>query len=166
MEASVSEIHQYPLRPDGYYEPLFSTAESRREIAEHLLRAPWLSRASEMRVKSGSGAAAHTAEEPIRIQRHADGCVEVLRPGARRCSWRRRRVLEVLARWREVSRWWSDDDKIDRLVFRVRVAGQSPLGHSPFEGGVVDLALDRSGARSGARSGVRSGGWTLTGIVD
>jgi hypothetical protein len=157
VEVTVTEIHEYPLRPVGFVEPLFATPESRHEIAEHLLGAPWLSRASEMRVKSGSGAAAHTAEEPIRIQRHADGRVEVLRPGARRCSWRRRRVLEVLARWREVSRWWSDDDKIDRLVFRVRVAG-----HSPFEGGVVDLALDRSGARSGNRSG----GWTLTGIVD
>lgn len=161
MEASVSEIHQYPLRPDGYYEPLFSTAESRREIAEHLLRAPWLSRASEMRVKSGCSGAAHTAEEPVRIQRHADGRVEILRPRARRCSWRRRQVVEVLMRWREVSRWWCKDEYVDRFMFRVMVAGHSP-GHGPMGGGVVDLALDRSGAQSGTRSG----GWTLAGIVD
>jgi hypothetical protein len=44
--ASVSEIHRYPLRPEGVEEPLFSTQEFRREIADHLLRAPWLSRAS------------------------------------------------------------------------------------------------------------------------
>lgn len=48
MEASLAEIHRYPLRPDGFGEPLFPTHESRRAVAEHLVRAPWLSRASEI----------------------------------------------------------------------------------------------------------------------
>ena len=46
MEASVSEIHCYPLRPEGFEEPLFPTRESRLAVLDHLLRAPWLSRAS------------------------------------------------------------------------------------------------------------------------
>lgn len=142
METSVSDIHCYPSRPQGYCEPLFPTAESRAEIAEHLLCAPWLSRASNVPEKSGS--AAHCTEEPVRIERYAGGRVEIVRTGVRRCSWRRRRVVEVLARWREVRSWWSDEDQVDRLLFRVVVAG----------GGIVDLARDRSG------------GWTLTGVVD
>ena len=47
MEASVSEIHRYPLRPDGFEEPLFPTRESRLEVLDHLLQSSWLSRASE-----------------------------------------------------------------------------------------------------------------------
>lgn len=158
MEVSVSEIHRYPLRPSGYVEPLFATEESRREIAEHLLGAPWLSRASEMPGKSGS--AVHSAQEPIRLLRQAGGRVEIVRPRARRCvnghpsrcasgrPWRRRRVVEVLARWREVRSWWSEEERVDRILFRVVVDG----------GGIIDLALERSGPRSGE--------WTITGIVD
>ena len=56
-------------------------------------------------------------------------------------------------RWRDVRSWWSDDERVDRLLFRVIVSGHSPLG-----GAIVDLALDRSGARSGE--------WTLVGVVD
>ncbi len=55
---SVSEIHAYPSRPEGFEEPLFPTAESNRKIAEHLLEAPWLFRASELERKTGG--AAHT----------------------------------------------------------------------------------------------------------
>ena len=86
MEVSVSEIHRYPLRPSGFVEPLFATEESRREIAEHLLGAPWLSRASEMPEKSGS--AVHSAEEPVRLLRYKqDGRqAEIVRPRARRCA--------------------------------------------------------------------------------
>ena len=40
MKASVSQIHSYPLRPEGFEEPLFPTLESRRAVAEHLLQAP------------------------------------------------------------------------------------------------------------------------------
>lgn len=142
MEATVSEIHEYPSRPEDFCEPLFITPESRQEIAEHLLAASWLSRASEMEEKSGS--TAHCTEEPVRVQRYADGRVEIVRTGMHRCSWRRQRVVEVLARWREVKSWWSDDAQVDRLQFRVVVA----------DGSIVDLAVDRSRL------------WTLTGVVD
>jgi hypothetical protein len=50
---SVSEAHAYPLRPPSFEEPLFSTAESRRTVVEHLLNAQWLSRASELRSHTG-----------------------------------------------------------------------------------------------------------------
>ena len=168
MEATVSEIHSYPLRPDGFVEPLFETPESQREIANHLLRAPWLSRASEMPEKSGSAAhsAAHSAEEPVQLRRcgggyasgYASWCargqvktrgkVEIVRPRARRCGWQRRRVIQVLMRWREIRSWWLEEERVDRFLFRVVVDG----------GGIVDLALERSGPRSGE--------WTITGIVD
>lgn len=142
MEATVSEIHGYPPRPQGYCEPLFPTLESRGEIAEHLLCAPWLSRASE--IEEFGGCSAHVVEEPIRIQRYAGGRVEILRTETRRCSWRRRRVVEVLMRWREVRSWWLGDQCVDRMLLRVVVSG----------GAIVDLAVDRSGV------------WTLTGVVD
>ena len=146
MEASVSEIHRYPVRPPGFVEPLFETPESRREIAEHLLRAAWLLRASEIEEKSGS--TVHATGEQVQLQRYPDGRVEIVRAGARRCSWRRRRIVEVLARWREVRSWWREDERVDRLLFRVVLS----------DGAIVDLALDRSGPRSG--------GWALAGIVD
>lgn len=142
MEASVSEIHQYPSQPEDYCEPLFATPGSRDEIAEHLLCAPWLSRASEASEKSGS--TAHCIEEPVRLQRYAGGDVEIVRTGTRRCSWRRRRVVEELARWRDVRSWWSDDDQVDRLLFRLVVTG----------GAIVDLARNSTGE------------WVLTGVVD
>lgn len=47
MEATVSEIHAYPLRPEGYAEPLFHDRNSRKEILEHLAESKWLFRASE-----------------------------------------------------------------------------------------------------------------------
>ncbi len=139
-DTSVSEIHGYPLRPPGFEEPLFPTDSSRREVAEHLLRAPWLSRASDLTVRTGT--AAHSREEPI-VLRRRNSQVVVVRPRAGERSWRRRRVIEVLARWRDVRRWWSED-RVDRLLFRVAVSG----------GAVVDLALDRTG------------GWLLVGVVD
>lgn len=141
MDVTVTEIHGYPLRPPGYTEPLFPTAESRRRVSEHLLRAPWLSRASEM--CCGSGTTARVCEEPIELRRRADR-VDVVRSQAGRGSWRRRRVVEVVARWREVRRWWSGEERVDRMCFRVLVA----------DGELVDLALDRSGA------------WSLIGVVD
>lgn len=137
---SVSEIHGYPLRPPGFEEPLFPTDSSRHEVTEHLLRAPWLSRASNL--ATGNGATAHSKEEPVVLRRRS-GQVVVLRPRAGRHSWRRRRVTEVVARWRDVRRWW-DEDRVDRLLFRVAVVG----------GAVVDLALDRAE------------GWLLVGVVD
>ena len=112
IEATVSEIHGYPLRSLGYVEPLFATPESRREISEHLLRAPWLLRASEIGEKSGS--VVHAIEEPVKLRRGTAGRVDIVRTDAlhtRRCSWRRRRVVEVLMRWREVRSWWSNEDQ-------------------------------------------------------
>ena len=61
---SVSEIHAYPLRPEGFEEPLFPTAASRREVAEHLLGAPWLVRACEV-ANRGAGEAARASAPRI-----------------------------------------------------------------------------------------------------
>jgi hypothetical protein len=73
VEASVSEIHSYPLRPEGFEEPLFPGAASKRVVAEHLLQAPWLSRASEMESKGGQ--AVHVRRESVKIKnRCGSGC--------------------------------------------------------------------------------------------
>src|SRR5215217_4764316 len=93
----VSEIHRYPSRPPGFEEPLFATRESRRAVAEHLARAPWLSRGSELR--RGSGQAVHSREEPAHVLRRADGRVYLIRRcgnGRRKGSLRERRVVKVL----------------------------------------------------------------------
>jgi hypothetical protein len=140
----VSEIHAYPSRPEGFEEPLFPTAESNRKIAEHLLQAPWLFRASELEGRAGG--AAHALEEPVEL-RSSPGRVEIVRlVGSRRCrySWRRRSVEKILDRWRRVDGWWDADRRVDRVVFRVLLSG----------GTVVDLARERSG------------GWLLVGVID
>ena len=143
LDVSVSEIHHYPLRPPGFEEPLFSTACSRRAVAEHLLEAPWLGRASEL-VDRRTGECARAPIEPVELRR-SRGRVEVLRPRRRgRCSWRRRRVAGVLDRWREVGRWWDEDRRTDRLVFRLLLS----------DGAVVELARERRG------------GWSLVGVAD
>jgi len=141
---TVSEIHRYPLRPPGFEEPLFATRESRRAVAEHLASAPWLSRGSELR--RGSGQAVHSREEPAHVLRRADGRAYLVRrcPNGRRCT-RKRQVARVLERWREVGPWWDAERGVDRLVFRVLLAG----------GAVVDLALERA-----------SGEWLLVGVAD
>lgn len=141
MDATVTEIHAYPLRPEGYEEPLFATAASRRAVLEHLLEAPWLSRASELRGHIGE--AAHAPEEPVELRRSC-GRVDLVRLGAgRRCRQEKRRVVEVLDHWREVGEWWDESRRVDRVVFRVLLSG----------GAVVDLARERSG-------------WSLLGVVD
>ena len=134
LETSVSEIHSYPLRPEGFEEPLFPTRESRRAVAEHLLRAPWLVRASEIGGR---------VREPVEVRRAHDGIEVVWTSGCGRRRFReRRRVVEVLDRWREVRHWW-DADGTDRFVFRVLLTG----------GMVVDLARERSS-------------WFLMGVPD
>ena len=148
MHATVSEIHCYPLRPPGFEEPLFPTAESRRAVAEHLARAPWLCRGSELR--RGSGQAAHRREEPAHVLSRSDGSAYLVRrcPNGRRgrgLRTRKRRVVLVLERWREVRSWWDAEADVDRFVFRVLLAG----------GSVVDLALERT-----------SGEWLVAGVVD
>ena len=140
--ASISEIHRSPLRPEGFLEPLFPTPSSKREVAEHLLEAPWLIRASELEERAGQSA--HLSEEPVRLEVRR-GRVEVVRYCAgRRCFRRRSKVLEVLDRWREVKEWWDEDRHTDRLVFRVLLSGDA----------VVDLARERFG------------GGSLVGMVD
>ncbi|MDQ3794259.1 MAG: hypothetical protein M3316_01035 [Actinomycetota bacterium] len=141
--ASVSEVHAYPLRPEGFEEPLFPTPASKRAVAEHLLRAPWLARASEIEGQL-SGQLAHVVQEPIELRRSRGKTVQVvrLRNGKRR-AWKRRRVMEVLARWREVGWWWDEGRKMERTVVRVLLHG----------GAVVDLAREGSG-------------WFLVGVAD
>ncbi len=142
LAVAVTEIHRYPLRPEGFEEPLFPTTASKRAVAEHLLEASWISRASKLEEQTGQ--AVHTLEEPVELNTIGDR-VELIRLGSqRRCSWRKRRIVEVLDRWREVRAWWEDDRYVDRVVFRILL----------FGGAVVDLAKERSGA------------WFLVSIVD
>jgi hypothetical protein len=144
LTVGVSEIHHYPLKPEGFEEPLFPTAASRSAIAEHLLEAPWLSRASELEGRTGG--TAHALEEPIELN-NPSGRVEVLRLHEdRRCHsfWRSQRVEKVLDRWRQVDGWWNENRAVDRVIFRVLLSG----------GAVVDLARERSS------------GWLLVGVVD
>jgi hypothetical protein len=74
LRVGISEIHSYPLRPEGFEEPLFSTAASKRAVMDHLLEAPWLSRASELeedrRIRTRSRRA-HRVEE---FSRAGGGC--------------------------------------------------------------------------------------------
>ena len=96
MDATVKEIHAYPLRPEGYAEPLFHDRQSRREILEHFSRSPWLWRASE------APRQAHQATESAR---------EAQEGGAGKEG-------RVIASWREVDRWWEPDGGVD-LVWRL-----------------------------------------------
>lgn len=65
--AGVSEIHRYPLAPESAEEPLWTTREWRRSVADHLAASPWLCRASEIKTRRGSGQAAHAVDEPVYI---------------------------------------------------------------------------------------------------
>ena len=131
MEASVSEIHRYPLRPEGFEEPLFPTRESRRAVLDHLLRASWLARASEMEDSNTSGQTAHARREPVELE-NPHGSVRIVQsPGLRRCR-KRRYVVEVLGRWREVRAWWDEERARDRSLVRVLLSDDS----------VVDLARE------------------------
>jgi integrase len=141
MEASVSEIHRYPLRPEGFEEPLFPTRESRLVILDHLLRTSWLSRASEMEERGGQ--AAHTRWEPVELEnRH--GRVRVTWASGRRRCRKRRHVVEVLGRWREVRAWWDETRAKRRSLARLLLS----------DGSVVDLARENGGE------------WFLIGVAD
>lgn len=142
MEASVSEIHGYPLRPQGFEEPLFPTPESRRAVAEHLLAAPWLSRASEMEGSFAGGQAVHVRREPVEIENRC-GRWRVVWTSGRRRRRRKRWMVEVLDGWREVRAWWDENASVKRTVFRVLLS----------DGAVVDLAYEGSG-------------WLLVGVED
>jgi hypothetical protein len=138
LEESVAEIHAYPVRPEGFEEPLFSTGGSRRAVAEHLLRAPWLSRASEL----AGGRAARARREPVGVE-NLGGRVWVTRASGRGRS-RRAWVVEGLARWREVGWWWDEDRAADRTTARVLLS----------DGTVADLARENPG------------GWFVVGVLD
>jgi hypothetical protein len=144
MEASVSEIHHYPLRPENFEEPLFPTRESRRAVGDHLLRAPWLSRASEMEGRGGQ--AAHARQEPVEVEgSFAGGCMRVSWTSGRRRRCRRRcHVVEILLSWREVEAWWNGERTKDRTLIRVLLS----------DGAIVDLAQENGGE------------WFLVGVVD
>ena len=141
MKASVSEIHCYPLRPEGFEEPLFPTRESRLEVLDHLLQSSWLSRASE--AESRGGHAAHAWREPVELEnRH--GRVRISWSSGRRRCRRERRIVEVLGRWREIRAWWDEGRATDRDLFRVLLS----------DGSVVDLARENGE------------GWFLVGTLD
>ena len=141
MEASVSEIHRYPLRPEGFEEPLFSTRESRLAVLDHLLRTSWLSRASEMEERGGQ--AAHARYEPVELEnRH--GRVRVTWASGRRRCRKGRLVVEVLGRWREVRAWWDGERAKDRSLARLLLS----------DGSVIDLAQENDGE------------WFLVGVTD
>jgi hypothetical protein len=141
MEASVSEIHRYPLRPEGFEEPLFPTRESRRAVLNHLLHSPWLSRASEMEERGGQ--AAHARYEPVELEnRH--GRVRVTWASGRRRCRKGRLVVEVLGRWREVRAWWDEERAKDRSLARLLLS----------DGSVIDLAQENDGE------------WFLVGVTD
>ena len=141
--AGVSEIHRYPLRPEGFEEPLFPTLESKRAVAEHLLGAPWLCRASDVGGSGRGGQAVHASEEPIEVECRRGRVLVVRAPGRRRGHGGERRVVETLARWREVGGWWSEEEARDRVVVRALLS----------DGGIVDLARE-------------DGAWSLVGTVD
>ncbi len=141
MEASVSEIHCYPLRPEGFEEPLFPTRESRLAVLDHLLRAPWLSRASEMEERGGQ--AAHARWEPVELENRHGRVRIVWASGRRRCR-KRRHVVEVLGRWREVRAWWDETRAKNRSLARLLLS----------DGSVVDLARENDGE------------WFLIGVTD
>ena len=158
----VSEIHQYPSRPEDFVEPLFRTPESAAEILEHFLMSPWLARASELVRSSGRapGGAGHAfgedRREAVELRWRPDGKVELFqgcgpgrglaRPGKSRRGRSRKLVLYVVERWREVRDWWHDGGGTDLYVYRFALS----------DGSVVDVA----------RSSARRGSWTLVGVVD
>jgi len=108
MEATVSEIHRHPLRPEGYEEPLFHSHKSRKEILEHLARSRWLGKASELPVR--------------RLGARAYDSRSAAYPGSQSSRGAKDPVSRVLASWREVDRWWEPEGEVDRVCYLVRTA--------------------------------------------
>lgn len=149
VESTVAEIHAYPLRPEGFVEPLFRGRESDKEIAEHLAASGWLWRASKQ--MPGTGGTAHRRERKVKIERRHDGRIVLVREKdnharVRRCRYGQRKtvVRRVIGRWREVRNWWEDSGGTDRYLYRLLLG----------DGSVVDLAR------------AKRGGWRLVGVVD
>jgi hypothetical protein len=142
MEVRVAEIHRYPLRSEGFEEPLFPIADFRRTVAEHLLRASWLSQASEFEGRGGQDARAWL--EPVELEKRCGRARIAWTIGRRRCTRKKRQVVETLARWREVRAWRDEEWATNRAVVRVLLS----------DGAVVDLAREFSGE------------WFLMGVAD
>lgn len=139
MDATVTEIHDHPLRPAGFAEPLFLGPKDKKEIADHLAAGSWLRKAAD---------GARRYPSPCHVYRSdARGGVWLARPGCRRTKRRagKRRVVGVIGRWREVSGWWQDGGGEDLLLYRLLLSG----------GAVVDVARDRG-----------AGGWELVRVLD
>ncbi|MDP9475245.1 MAG: hypothetical protein M3R38_06050 [Actinomycetota bacterium] len=164
QHASVSEIRRYPIRPEGFEEPLFHGRASKVAVMEHFLGAPWLGKASELPDRGGTGEVARVREEPVEVRRASPhrgrGGAEIMvfglpcpggrrgrggSGGHRRALRRRRRVAQVLARWREVRGWWEPVGGEDRFLYRLLLS----------DGAVVDVARERP-----------SGEWALVGVAD
>ena len=167
MKATVSEIHAYPLRPEGFAEPLFWGPENKREVMEHFLEASWVQRASEAAGTArgnargnASGNAVHAVEEMVELGRRGDGSLVLERGCGRRhgcgrgrrsrnarrkSAVRRRAVRRVLGRWREVWGWWEPSGGRDLVLYRLLLS----------DGVVVDVARDLAGDV-----------WKLVGVVD
>lgn len=159
MEATVYEIHAYPLRPAGFAEPLFWRPEKKREVMEHFLETSWIHRASEAAGTARGnvrGNAAHAVEESVKLERRGDGVLVLECGGGRKCGKRcrnagrqragcRRVVRRVLGRWREVWGWWEPSGGCDLVLYRLLLS----------DGAVVDVARDLAG-----------GVWKLVGVVD
>jgi hypothetical protein len=103
LTVDVSAIHCYPLKPKRFEEALFPTTSPKRAVAEHLLAAPWLHRASEVQKRAGQ--VAHILEEPIELRKSC-GQMELIWGSTRsECTRRRELVIEVPNRWQEVGGW-------------------------------------------------------------
>ena len=163
-DTSVSEIRRYPIRPEGFEEPLFHGRASKVAVMEHFLEAPWLRKASELPDRGGSGTVARATREPVEVRRASShrgrGGAEIVVSGLpcpggrrgrrgsgghRRARRSPRRVAQVLARWREVRGWWEPVGGEDRFLYRLLLS----------DGAVVDVARERS-----------SGEWALVGVAD
>lgn len=162
MKATVSEIHAYPLRPEGFAEPLFWGPENKREVMEHFLAASWIQRASEaageFHRRHTRGSAAYATEERIVLERRGDGALVLergrrcgcghgrrSRNAGRKSTVRRRAVRRVLGRWREVWGWWEPSGGRDLVLYRLLLS----------DGAVVDVARD-----------LAEDLWKLVGVVD
>jgi hypothetical protein len=139
--SEASKIHRYPLRPEGFEEPLFQTRASKVEIMEHFLQSDWLCRASELAAGEDrfGGCSERPPGAPVRLRNRLGRIEELHRigrgPCRRRFSWKRARIVEVIERSREVYRWWEESAFVDRYVFKVLLSN----------GAVVDLVLEGSG---------------------
>ena len=111
LDASVAEIHDHPLRPHGFEEPLFFGRAAKKAIAEHLkTSSSWLRKAGEAHAEDlgRTGEVCHVLQRP-------DGSAYLVRAGRRRpgthrretSGYAKRRIARVIERWREVRGWWN-----------------------------------------------------------